>query len=374
MNSRQRLQRTTHFREPDRVPIELQVGAWAKALPEVERIADFIDREADNFLHTPLVDWGFLGLSSDYREEIIEDVSGQYRRIRRTHDTESGSFCAVTRHSYENPDSADFRWERRFIHDLRDMERLAAASRKARPFDLELYGRHDREIIADRGLPVTGLFHPLGSLVRNATMTEVYVWLLDEPALMHRFLDRTTEQTVNTVRAVGETGLSPWFVTVAHEMLIPPWFGMELFREWVYPYDKAVNDAVHAIGGKCRSHCHGNCMDFLEIMSEMGVDATEPLEPPPFGNVDLAEAKRRMQGKMVLSGNVASQRFLTDAPSATREMVKRAIDAAASGGGFTLHTTGGHAGLAEDLTSSQRQHVIAHIEAYIETGLEYGVY
>jgi uroporphyrinogen-III decarboxylase len=154
-----------------------------------------------------------------------------------------------------------------------------------------------------------------------------------------------------------------------------PWVTVVAFKEWVYTFDKPVNDAIHAIGGKHRSHCHGNCMEFLEVMAEMGVDSIEPLEPPPFGNVNLAEAKRRLHGRMLLSGNVMSNLFnrLTD-PAETRDMVKRAIDDAAAGGGFTLRTTGGHAGLADNLTAEQQRNVILNIEAYVDTGLEYGKY
>jgi hypothetical protein len=375
MTSRERITMAASFQEPDRVPIELQFGKWVRNIPEARRLQEFVDREADNFLSAPLVSWGFMGLDSEYREEIIRDVPGEYRWMRRTHHTEAGEFHAITRHSYEHLDSNDFHWERRFIHDLDDMRRLAAAPRRPRPFDAEQHLRTVREHIGDRSPDCAALLHPLGTLVRNATMEEVYGWLLTDADVMRRFLESSTEQIVATIAQVGRAGVVPWFMTFAHEMLIPPWLGMQQFKEWVYTFDKPVNDAIHAIGGKHRSHCHGNCMEFLEVMAEMGVDSIEPLEPPPFGNVNLAEAKRRLHGRMLLSGNVMSNLFnrLTD-PAETRDMVKRAIDDAAAGGGFTLRTTGGHAGLADNLTAEQQRNVILNIEAYVDTGLEYGKY
>jgi hypothetical protein len=372
--SRQRLLAAAEFSEPDRVPIELQMSERARALPQMQGLVEFMDTQADNFLSARCVDWGFFGLDSEYSEEIIEDLPGQYRRIRRTHRTEqAGDFHAITRHSYPHLDNPDYRWERRYVETLGEMGRLADAPRIVRPVDAEAY-RKDAEDIGERGVPITGLLHPLGRLVRSANMVEAYGWLLLEPQLMHRFLENTNRQVCETVAAVGAAGLSPWFGTAALEMLIPPWMGMRQFDEWVFPYDKAVNDAIHAIGGRHRSHCHGNSMGFLERMVQMGLDATEPLEPPPFGDVDLAEAKRRVGDRMMLSGNVASQHFTTCEPEQVRGWVKEAIAAGAPGGGFSLRTTGGHAGLNPDLDSDMLSRIIRNVEAYVEAGLEYGQY
>jgi hypothetical protein len=91
MNSRERLLTAWSFREPDRVPIEIQIMGGARQFLEAERILRFIDEEADNFLSAPAADWGFLGLPTEYSEEIIEDVPGDYRRMRRSHRIEVGA-------------------------------------------------------------------------------------------------------------------------------------------------------------------------------------------------------------------------------------------------------------------------------------------
>jgi uroporphyrinogen-III decarboxylase len=205
-------------------------------------------------------------------------------------------------------------------------------------------------------------------------MEEVYIWLMSEPVIMHRFLENANTQVRDTVLAMGKAGISGWFGTTAHEMLIPPWMGRRQFDEVVFPYDKVVNDAVHKIGGRNRSHCHGNSLQFLERMSEMGVDAIEPLEPPPFGDVDLAEAKRRVGDRMVLSGNVPSQDFVRMRREEVRDWVRRSISVAACGGGYTLRTTGGHAGVNPDLEKDMLRKIIGNVEAYIEAGMEFGPY
>ena len=374
MTRQERWLTAASFREPDRVPIELQISAKASQRPECARIVEFIDNEADNLGGVPGgAQWGFFGLTTEYSEEVIEDVPGEFLRKRKTHRTVVGDFYAITRHFYPHIDSTDFQWERRFVHTLADLERLADAPREIRPFDAD---KHLEAMAKDDGRSVRccGVIHPLGTLVRQGNMQEAYMWLAGEKERMHRFLQRTNEQVRDTILAMGEAGMSPWFGVCAHEMLIPPWMGHNMFDEFVFPYDKMVNDAIHQIGGKLRAHCHGDCMDFLEKMADMGIDAIEPLEPVPYGDVDLAKARKRMDGSMMLSGNIPSQCFPSCSPDDVRKWVKAAIRDAAPRGGFALRTTGGHAGVNPELDQEMFAHIIKNVEAYIEAGLEYGTY
>jgi hypothetical protein len=304
---------------------------------------------------------------------VIEDIPGDYRRIRRTHRTPVGDFHAITRHVYSQLESADYHWDRRYIETLDELARLAGAPREVRPLDIEGH-RRAVDQIGTRGVALMGVAHPLGTLVRWSKMEEVYIWLATEPEIIHQFLDSTNRQTRDTILALGQAGITGWFGTWAIEMLIPPWLGRDRFNELVFPYDKMVNDAIHRIGGRHRSHSHGRCMGYLETMVEMGIDATEPLEPAPFGDIDLARAKRQAGDRMMLSGNVPSQFFNRISRDEVRSSVRRSISEGAPGGGFSLRTTGGHAGIDPDLDRPQLDRIIANVEAYIEAGLEFGGY
>jgi len=373
MDSKTRLLTAWSFREPDRVPIEIQLAPLAYEYPEAEPIIEFIENEADHFGGCRAVDWGFLGLPTTYYEEVIEEVPGEYYRMRRVHDTPAGQFHAITLHKYDTLTPNDFYWERRFIDTRDELERVAEAPRETLQPDVVAF-RKRLEEVDDRGVVLVGLLHPLGWLVRNANLQEVYAWFLSERELMHRFLEVTNRQVVDTVEAMGRAGIGPFFSVTAHEMLTPPWMGHRMFDEYVYPYDKLVNDAIHRIGGKLRIHCHGNCMGFLEQFSEMGVDAIEPLERPPFGDVDLAQAKRLVGDRMMLSGNVPSQDFMFMSREDVRLAVREAIVAAAPGGGFSLRPAAGTAGTNSVQDADQMRKYLDNIDAYIQAGLEFGAY
>lgn len=374
MTSRERLNAAAEFREADRVPIELQIGSEEKKLPECRRIADFIANEADNFMGVAGADWGFFGLPCEYRQETVEDRPGEYRRVKQVYSTEAGDFYAVAKYFYRPYlDLTDCRWEKRHVSSLEDLVRLADAPRRVCPIHREKHLEH-LKMVGDRGMPVVGCLHPLGNLVRRSTMEEIYGWMASEKAIIHRFLEKTNRQVRDTILEMGKEGISCWFGVTAHEMLIPPWMGRKHFDELVFPYDKEVNDAIHSIGGKVRAHCHGKCMHFLERMSEMGIDSIEPLEPLPYGDVDLKEAKRLVGDRMLLSGNIVSPDFLRLDKGDVKELVKKAIKDAAAGGGFTLRTTGGHADVNMSLEKPILKKVVENVEAYIEAALDYGRY
>lgn len=374
MNSKTRLLTAWSFREPDRVPIEARLYEPARGYPGADQLAELIDTVADNLKWVSGFDWGFFGLDAVYHEEIIEEVPGAYRRMRRTYDTPAGAFYAITRHEIGDLDPNDYHWERRYIHTLDDFIRLVEADRRRpRPFNQAAYNTGCREI-GTRGLPATSLSHPLGTLVRQGNLEEVYGWLLTERERIHRFLGDTTTQIVASLETLRGLELAdpPVFTTAALEMLIPPWLGKDQFKEFVFPYDQAVNHALHALGGRHRAHCHGRCGAFLELFADMGVDGVEPLEPEPFGDTVLADAKKRVGGRMLLSGNIPSQSFYTLTDAEVRAAVRQAIRDGAPGGGFTLRETSGASGLGKT-----RDQIIRHLaltRVQIETALEFGRY
>ena len=107
------------------------------------------------------------------------------------------------------------------------------------------------------------------------------------------------------------------------------------------------------------AHCHGNSGGYLELFADMGIDALDPLEPAPYGDNILSDAKKRVGEKMLLQGNIPSQVFGIESfdPDEVYEMTKAAISQGAEGGGFTLRTTGS-AYVGNGKTNAQKAHSI----------------
>jgi len=75
------------------------------------------------------------------------------------------------------------------------------------------------------------------------------------------------------------------------------------------------------------------------VAADTDLDSMEPLEEAPTGNVDLAEARKRIGNKISLKGNLNTTNFMmTATPEQVEEKCKRAIDVAGKDGGFILST------------------------------------
>ena len=112
----------------------------------------------------------------------------------------------------------------------------------------------------------------------------------------------------------------------------------KVFDEFVAPYDRAVIAHARAAGQRVVYHTCGGMMPLLERLVGLGANALETFTPPAMGgDVDLAEAKRRIGDQVCFIGGFDQNRFFTTAtPAETRAEVRRCFREAGAGGGFIL--------------------------------------
>lgn len=111
-----------------------------------------------------------------------------------------------------------------------------------------------------------------------------------------------------------------------------------LFDRFVAPYDQPLIELAHEVGQRIAYHTCGGMMPLLERLADMGPDAIETLTPPAMGgDVDLAEAKRRVGHRVCLIGGWDQFHFFQGCSEAeTRAEVRRCFEAAGKDGGFIL--------------------------------------
>jgi hypothetical protein len=124
--------------------------------------------------------------------------------------------------------------------------------------------------------------------------------------------------------------------------------------EWVTPpmgstalYDGLVQEQEQSLIAfvKERSdavvhiHCHGHVRHAIQRTIERDGDYTEPVEPPPDGDITMAEAKRLANGRITLGGNVECRVLANE----SEHVVEQATRAAFEGGNdrFVLRTSEG---------------------------------
>lgn len=113
----------------------------------------------------------------------------------------------------------------------------------------------------------------------------------------------------------------------------------ETYRAFVLPFEGKIAQAVRSRGVHIYTHTCGAISDRLELLFDAGVSGIECLDPPPLGNVELADAKRRIGARGFIKGNIDSVNTLL---SGSREQIledaRMRIETGKEGGGFILST------------------------------------
>jgi hypothetical protein len=111
------------------------------------------------------------------------------------------------------------------------------------------------------------------------------------------------------------------------------------YKEFVLPFEREIAGAVRSSGVHIYTHTCGAVSDRLELMFEAGVSGIECLDPPPLGNVELDDAKKRTKGRGFIKGNVDSvNTLLNGSKKDILSDARRRIEVGKEGGGFILST------------------------------------
>ncbi|MFW6154652.1 MAG: uroporphyrinogen decarboxylase family protein [Planctomycetota bacterium] len=230
-----------------------------------------------------------------------------------------------------------------FIKTPADLDRfLALPYVPVRP-DIEPIVALDRRI-GDRGIVMVGLgSDPIGQVHQLLGSERMAIWACEHRDGIHRLLAEMLRRKLDVVEAFAATGLARQlpvcFMHTGAEAAVPPLHGPADFRDFVTRYDTPLHEAIHAIGGFVRVHCHGSVGKVLDDFVAMGVDMLHPVEAPPMGDITLPDAKRRAAGRMTLEGNLQIAHFYEDPPDAFAAVVEQTIAEGAPGGRFCLTPT-----------------------------------
>jgi len=124
------------------------------------------------------------------------------------------------------------------------------------------------------------------------------------------------------------------------EWVTPPMGSPALYDALVQEQERSIIDYVHAHSDAVvHVHCHGHVRHALARTIERGGDYTEPVEPPPDGDITMAEAKALAAGRMTLGGNIESRVLCNEDEAATAQAVRAAFEGGK--GRFVLSPTEG---------------------------------
>jgi hypothetical protein len=192
--------------------------------------------------------------------------------------------------------------------------------------------------LGEAGIVMLDTGDPLCAVASLFDMAEFTIVALTERALFRRALDKAARELYPRVEAIARALPGRLWRICGSEYAAPPYLPPELHREYLTEYDRPLVEAIHASGGYARIHAHGRLCDVLDNIAQTGCVAIDPLEPPPQGDMTLAEVRRRVGAQMTLFGNLEVSDIETLCLSDFAEKVQRALDegTAGAGRGFVL--------------------------------------
>jgi uroporphyrinogen-III decarboxylase len=192
--------------------------------------------------------------------------------------------------------------------------------------------------VGDRGIVMVDTEDPLCAAASLFRMEDFLTVALTEPVLFHRLLDKLSGPLYARTDHVSEAFPGHLWRIYGPEYAAEPFLPPRLFKEYVVRYTEPMVRAIHKHGGFARVHCHGRIGAILDLICEMGADATDPIEPPPHGDVSLEYVRRKYGERLVLFGNIELSDIESMEPSEFETLVKQTLTdgTRGQGRGFVL--------------------------------------
>lgn len=235
------------------------------------------------------------------------------------------------------------------VNAIEDLERVAEVRFELDADDIRRRSRsyYDaREAVGNRGVTRLGISSPI-VVISGLMDLQLFLELsYTHREYFHQLADEITKRTLAVLdvvfeylgadgsadpnRTASDTGGSDAALdTTANlggsEQCTPPMMAPRAFDDYVVPYDGRIVARLKRLGIPVNMHCHGKVRHALGRMIEMGVDATDPVEPPPAGDVTYAEAREIAGEHLTLVGNLEWDELTSAEPDAIRVRVRELL-------------------------------------------------
>ena len=304
---------------------------------------------------------GLMHIPPEAIERLPVEQAGILRRRRTTlvH-TPKGDLRTVD----ESDEGVNTGWYTEpLLKDKDDVERVLSVPYRFDKPDVAPFFEH-RQRLAGRAVTQVNVSTPMVCISRMFHFTQFLEWCASEFDLINLLIRTEFDRISERLDWVLGQGVGPLVWFGGSEQATPPMMSPALYDAFVVKYDKPLFDIVHKHGCYVHVHCHGKVSGILGKLVEMGADLLDPVEPPPQGDIEMGEAKRRVAGRITLLGNIEFCDLEFAEPDEIEQKAKSAIE----DGGKEHTILYPSATAIARISDRQRDNAIR----YIEAGLKYG--
>ena len=196
--------------------------------------------------------------------------------------------------------------------DAADVEKLLSVPYEPLPTDFSAF-HETRRKYGDEGLVAMGC---ADAVCWPATMLSPEGFCLlwaDAPDLTIEMARVASERLDAYIEAACEAGVDCFRIIGGEYVTVQ--LGPKAVPHLLTAFDTRQVEIMHHYGAVAHYHNHGPMMAFLDDLAGLGIDSLDPLEAPPWGDCDLAEARRILDGRTCIVGNLEDMEIVEQLPA-----------------------------------------------------------
>jgi len=303
--------------------------SWQPLIQLAEEHTDLIRMRAPALRQTP----------DNPRDEFFSEettLENGSRFVRTTLRVAGREMTSLTR---RDPDIDTIWTIEHLLKDMDDLKAFLELPDAVFDYTADIAGlRAAEDEVGDRGIVMVDTPDPLCQAAELFSMGDYTIIAMMEEAMFRQLLDKIAAPLWRRTETVAREFPGRLWRIYGPEYASEPYLPPRLFEQYVVGYTAPMVRRISETGGFPRIHSHGRLANILPYIRDMGAAALDPIEPPPSGDVSLAEVRRRCGSEMVLFGNIEIRDIENMPPSEFEGIVATALDEGTigEGRGFVL--------------------------------------
>ncbi|MGQ9731663.1 MAG: uroporphyrinogen decarboxylase family protein [Candidatus Zipacnadales bacterium] len=288
MTSRERILTAIHHEQPDRVPISpFGLGRLEYESEAAKRLIAL----TDPFIEAPVLGGDpFLGTAVKVSTEQNGDLT------TTTYHTPAGDLVLQRRRTSVTSATVEFP-----LKSVADIDKLLSIPYEPPEPDVSLFLERKREI-GEEGFVLAGLGDAICLPATMFSPEDFCLCWADVPEALEHMVEVAAQRLNRWVEKASAAGVDGWRIVGGEYASVQ--LGPEAFRRLVVKYDRVLVDIMRHYGAISYFHNHGPTMRYLDDFVDIGSDAVDPFEAPPWGDCNLQAVMERIGDRVCLVGNL----------------------------------------------------------------------
>lgn len=195
-------------------------------------------------------------------------------------------------------------WQEKYlVEDEVDIEKIMSVPFAVEPIDRTVYDA-ERQLLGEDGIMMMQIDTPFIAVSGLMDFGKFLLLCGMNQELLRKLCDVAFERIYQVVERLLQAGMGDLFRLNGSEQATPPMNSPQVYKDFVYPYEKELAALIHKYGKFVSVHSHGRVSRNLPLMVDAGIDMVDPIEPMPAGDISFQDARKLTDKRIVLAGNL----------------------------------------------------------------------